>query len=226
MAAFPPPLAGFDDRHRRRRPLPFTPLKIEGRKIAFLGRDLELEANGLPGSIRSYFAPEVTHLTAEGRPLLAGPIQLVMEMPDGSSSTFRGADFTFLERSTGMAAWRSTSRGSPICGWTAAGTGARRPCCILPGGYRRSGDGGERPAVGDSAAARSGPLHDGHGAARRPTARCLPAALEPREPPGQRLAGRRECRSAMPAFRRKLPASAGQHPLPSPAASLAAGLVQ
>ena len=36
---------------------PFTPLVVQGKKIALLGRDLELAATGLPDSIRSYFAP-------------------------------------------------------------------------------------------------------------------------------------------------------------------------
>ena len=93
---------------------PFTPLEIKGKKIALLGREVELEANGLPGSIRSYFAPEVTHLTKEGRPLLAGPIQMVMELPDGKSSVFSGEDFAFLKRSPGAAAWKSKSRAGDL----------------------------------------------------------------------------------------------------------------
>jgi hypothetical protein len=92
----------------------FTPLEIQGKKIGFLGRDLELDADGLPGSIRSYFAPEVTHLGPEGRPLLAGPIRFVLELPDGTSSAFTGEGFEFVKRSSGIAAWKSTSRAGDL----------------------------------------------------------------------------------------------------------------
>ena len=93
---------------------PFTPLAVQGKKIALLGRDLELDATGLPGSIRSYFAPEVTHLTTTGRPLLAGPIRFVMELPDGSTSAFAGDDFEFVKQSSGIVAWRSSSRAGDL----------------------------------------------------------------------------------------------------------------
>ncbi|MGA2618043.1 MAG: glycoside hydrolase domain-containing protein [Thermoguttaceae bacterium] len=93
---------------------PFTPLVIQRKKVAVLGRDVALEMTGLPGSIRSYFAPEVTHLTNEGRPLLAGPIRFVAELADGSSAAFSGDDLRFVKRSSGAAAWQSTSRAGDL----------------------------------------------------------------------------------------------------------------
>lgn len=61
---------------------PFTPLALEGTTIRCLGRDVQLEATGLPGCIRSFFAPEVTRLVAKGRPLLTGPMRFVAELPE------------------------------------------------------------------------------------------------------------------------------------------------
>ena len=169
---------------------PFTPLEIQGKKIALLGRDVELDVSGLPGSIHSYFAPEVTHLTTEGRPLLAGPIQFVMELPDGTSTAFSGEDFAFLKRSPGTAAWRSSSRagdlrlrcrgelefdGHATFSLEVAAERARPRCAICDWRFP---------------CARGSALHDGHGTARRPATRRLPLALERKKPPGQRLAGR------------------------------------
>ncbi len=93
---------------------PFTPLAIHGRKVAFLGRDVELEMTGLPGSIRSYFAPEVTHVTTEGRPLLAGPIRFVMEGPDGSSTAFAGEGFEFIKQAAGVVTWKTNGRAGEV----------------------------------------------------------------------------------------------------------------
>ena len=87
---------------------------LEGTTIRCLGRDVQLEATGLPGCIRSYFAPEVTRLVAEGRPLLAGPMRFVAELPDGTVSAFPGEGVEFLKRTAGHVVWRSTSRSGPL----------------------------------------------------------------------------------------------------------------
>ena len=77
---------------------PFTPLVVEGLRVACLGRDLELCASGLPASVRSYFAPEVTRLVTPGRQLLAGPIRFVAERPDGTVAEFSGGSVEFLKQ--------------------------------------------------------------------------------------------------------------------------------
>jgi len=93
---------------------PFTPLVAEGTTIRCMGRDVQLEATGLPGCIRSYFAAEMTRLVAEGRPLLAGPMRFVAELPDGTASAFTGERVEFLKRTAGHVVWRSTSHSGPL----------------------------------------------------------------------------------------------------------------
>lgn len=93
---------------------PFTPLKAKGKTVACLGRDLTLDATGLPEGIRSYFAPEVTHLVEQGRELLAGAIRLVVERPDGTTAAFVGEQVRFVKRRAGVAAWESTSQLGPL----------------------------------------------------------------------------------------------------------------
>lgn len=51
---------------------PFTPLKVEGRKISCLGREVVFNELGLPKSIRSW-----------GKEILASPIQFIVEKKDG-----------------------------------------------------------------------------------------------------------------------------------------------
>lgn len=93
---------------------PFTPLVVEGRRIACLGRDLELDASGLPASVRSDFAPEVTRLVTPGRQLLAGPIRFVAEVSGGQVTAFAGGTVEFLKQSPGQVVWRSASRAGPL----------------------------------------------------------------------------------------------------------------
>jgi hypothetical protein len=93
---------------------PFTPLVVEGRRIACLGRDLELDASGLPASVRSQFAPEVTRLVTPGREMLAGPMRFVAEFPDGKAAAFDGGSVEFLNRSAGRIAWKSGSGAGPL----------------------------------------------------------------------------------------------------------------
>lgn len=89
---------------------PFTPIAVEGKTVACLGRDLTLDPTGLPKGIRSYFAPEVTHLVEQGRELLAGAIRFLVERPDGTKAAFTGKQVEFVKRRAGMVAWQSTSR--------------------------------------------------------------------------------------------------------------------
>lgn len=88
---------------------PFTPLAIEGNRITCLGRDVTLSSTGLPESIQSYFAPEVTHTTSEGRQLLASPIRFVAELAGGRTTALTGGKVVAIKQSPGEAAWRSVS---------------------------------------------------------------------------------------------------------------------
>lgn len=58
---------------------PFVPVKVSGRKISCLGREMILNDMGFPQSILSYFAPEMTFLSKTGCQILAAPIDLVVE---------------------------------------------------------------------------------------------------------------------------------------------------
>ena len=88
---------------------PFTPLAVEDKKISCLGRDMTLDSTGLPVSIRSYFAPEVTHLVSEGRQLLAAPVRFVAKISNKQSTPFSNGKFEMVKQSAGEVVWRSIS---------------------------------------------------------------------------------------------------------------------
>ncbi len=88
---------------------PFTPLVVNDNTIACLGRSVTLAATGLPESIRSFFTPEMTHLTSEDRQILAKPIRFMAELPKVGTTAFEGGELEMVKQSAGEVAWRSTS---------------------------------------------------------------------------------------------------------------------
>ncbi|MBN1939464.1 MAG: hypothetical protein JW843_07750 [Candidatus Aminicenantes bacterium] len=89
---------------------PFTPLKVDGRMIQCLGREVTLGENGLPARIRSFFSQENTRLVSQGRDVLAGPMRFVFD--------------TGAEKPAESAAFQSgpvSSRGPGEVGWTFMG---------------------------------------------------------------------------------------------------------
>ena len=61
---------------------PYTPVKLEKRCFAILGRQIEMGENGLPAALTSFFNPEVTGIGDEGFALLAAPMRFRLEGPD------------------------------------------------------------------------------------------------------------------------------------------------
>ncbi len=92
---------------------PYTPVRVEGRNIGVLGREIVLGPLGLPDSIRSYFDIEMTHLAAKPRELLAGPVELVAK-GTGPELRWAGDGVQFTNRAEGVAAWVSRMHAGPL----------------------------------------------------------------------------------------------------------------
>ncbi len=84
---------------------PFTPVQVQGQRVRVIGREVRLGDDGLPEQIISYFAPEVTRLTENGRELLARPIRLTVEEASSGRIRWRSGPLQFVERRPGYAAW-------------------------------------------------------------------------------------------------------------------------
>ncbi len=92
---------GFDDEVVT----PYTPVKLQGRTLSILGRDMALADNGLPAAITSYFKETMTSTGTEGRALLAAPMELTA---DGGA--WENLDFAFTKQKRGAVAWRATNQ--------------------------------------------------------------------------------------------------------------------
>ena len=93
---------------------PYTPIVVAARRLGLLGRDLDLDDTGLPTQIRTYFTEEMTSIGSTPTDVLAAPIRLVAERPDGTRLEFTGGAPTFTEQSPGTARWTSVSRADDL----------------------------------------------------------------------------------------------------------------
>ena len=84
---------------------PYPPLKVEGKRIACLGRTVALGDDGLPEAIESYFEGSNTFLSTQSRPILAGNVEFAV---DGAS--FGDAAFAHAEQGAGKVQWQSQRR--------------------------------------------------------------------------------------------------------------------
>ncbi len=93
---------------------PYTPIRVSGRQLSFLGRDVELDDTGLPRRIRTWFTEEMTAIGADPHDVLSSAMRLVAERPDGTRIDLAGGEPTFTEQSPGTVRWTSTSRGASL----------------------------------------------------------------------------------------------------------------
>jgi len=87
---------------------PFTPVKIDGAAVRCLGRELVLGTEGLPAEIRSFFSPDNMKVLEEGKPLLDGPVRMVLQSV-GGVAPFSGGSLKLTLRGPGAAVWESSS---------------------------------------------------------------------------------------------------------------------
>jgi len=93
---------------------PYAPVEMERNELRILGRRVALDRSGLPGSIVSYFSPEMTHLTDSGRNLLTAPIELVVEDSRGRTMPWNSTTVINGNPAPGKAEWQSQGESGPL----------------------------------------------------------------------------------------------------------------
>ncbi len=99
--------------HDNRPTVPYRPLKVRGRTIACLGRDMALDAMGLPAGIVSHFTASVTRIERPGRQILAGPIELAVETARGVV-VWKGRGPKIARLGTGVVQWQAKAAGGDL----------------------------------------------------------------------------------------------------------------
>jgi len=92
----------------------FLPLKVEGNKIAILGRILTIAENGLPATVTSFFAPSNQSLTEKGEPVVNRPFRFVVETEEGKIVHLSPGKLIFKQQTASKIVW-SVLNTSKLC---------------------------------------------------------------------------------------------------------------
>jgi len=89
---------------------PYTPLQISGNNISFLGRKVELDKNGFPKQIQTFFSPEMTEITATPNNLLYENIHFhFVRKADGKNIKMNDSGVEFTKKEAGTVQWKAKS---------------------------------------------------------------------------------------------------------------------
>jgi hypothetical protein len=88
---------------------PYTALKVEGNVISLLGRKFEINTDGFPKQIQTFFNSEMTGYTDKPNNLLAEPIHFHFYNTPKTQEKFTTSNFQITGKEAGTVKWISTS---------------------------------------------------------------------------------------------------------------------
>jgi hypothetical protein len=92
---------------------PYTPVQVEDKTVAVLGRGVHFNNTGLLDSIRGTFSRNVDDVAAPARELLAAPMRFVVETPS-ERLNWAGTTPQIVSRSSGALVWDARSTAGPL----------------------------------------------------------------------------------------------------------------
>ncbi|MBE1160925.1 glycoside hydrolase domain-containing protein [Dyella acidiphila] len=99
---------------------PFTAVTVHGTRLGILGRDITLAGNGLPAQIDSHFNERMTGWADTPLPLLAAPMQLLVQDASGSHALAAATPPTIDVDGPAKVHWRSSGSAGPLQATVAA----------------------------------------------------------------------------------------------------------
>ncbi len=94
--------AGIDDSITRG----YVPVKVDGKKISILGRELTLQENGLPDSFLSYFSSSNMYLNEKGEYVTRDPFRFVIEKQNGEKIKLIPGKIVFSDKTDEAVNWK------------------------------------------------------------------------------------------------------------------------
>ncbi|MFA6276068.1 MAG: glycoside hydrolase domain-containing protein [Pedobacter sp.] len=87
---------------------PYTALQVQENTISLLGRKVELDKNGFPKQIQTFFSPEMTDYTTTPNNLLAENIHFhFVRKADGKNTVLKDGGIEFTKKEAGTVQWKS-----------------------------------------------------------------------------------------------------------------------
>ena len=93
---------------------PYTPVVARGTTFDILGRSVVLGLGGLPGQIRSSFAPGMTSMNTTPRPILRAPVRFDVTTPAGRALPWTPSPVRVLRTPPGIAVWEASMRSGGV----------------------------------------------------------------------------------------------------------------
>ncbi len=93
---------------------PYIPLKRQGTELSCLGRKINLGPSGLPTSIESFFAPEMTHVGTAGREMLQAPIRFSIRFGEDRVLEWNQQGVKFRDETPGRISWEAKSKSDSL----------------------------------------------------------------------------------------------------------------
>ncbi|MEO5682315.1 MAG: glycoside hydrolase domain-containing protein [Chitinophagaceae bacterium] len=87
---------------------PYTPLQADGNSIGLLGRKLELNNDGFPRQIQTFFTEEMTTVSTQANDLFVEPVHFhFTRAGDGKDMKFKNAGLQFTKKEPGTIEWKA-----------------------------------------------------------------------------------------------------------------------
>ena len=88
---------------------PYTPLKQEGNTISLLGRKLDINKDGFPARISTFFTQEMTGYQQTPNDIIAAPIHFTVTGANGKLVEWKPAGIQFTKKEPGTVAWKAVN---------------------------------------------------------------------------------------------------------------------
>jgi len=93
---------------------PYTSLQVENNIVSLLGRKLELNNDGFPKQIQTFFTKEMTGYKNEPNNLLTEPMHFHFTLKNGKETVLKKGGLQFVKQSPGTVQWKATSRNDTL----------------------------------------------------------------------------------------------------------------
>jgi hypothetical protein len=88
---------------------PYTPLQVKDNIISLLGRKLELNDDGFPAQIQTFFTKEMTGYTPDPNNILTEPLHFTASTADAKNIEWKKNGLQFTRKDAGTVQWKATN---------------------------------------------------------------------------------------------------------------------
>ncbi|MES2005218.1 MAG: glycoside hydrolase domain-containing protein [Bacteroidota bacterium] len=88
---------------------PYTPLTVQQKTIALLGRKIEVNEDGFPKQLQTFFTQEMTGYTDQPNNLLYEPIHFHFTRMDGKNLILKSKGLVFTKQEPGTVQWQASN---------------------------------------------------------------------------------------------------------------------